>query len=169
MLAGILFVPGGEIAAIDPGEARLIGVVGRPPHFAGHADAARPERRDVRGEQEGLAEGDDLRLVALLGALIVEAGEIRREEIAGDDLDAGLLEGGDLRREVVAESRELTGIDDREARLLDRGDEGVVPGIVVLRRVEERADDLVGVLVLPQADEDRREPARGPRRSGRSR
>src|SRR6516164_202926 len=67
----------------------------------------RAARGDVRRKQKGFAERDDFRLIAHLGALIVEAGEVGREQVAGDDLDAGLLECGDLRREVVAESGEL--------------------------------------------------------------
>jgi hypothetical protein len=103
----------------------------------------RRARGDVRWKQKGFAERDDFRLIAHLGALIVEAGEVGREQVAGDDLDAGLLERGDLRREVVAESGELPRIDDREAGILDRRNERVVPRRVVLRGIEQRADNLL--------------------------
>src|SRR5277367_2918583 len=115
MLAGVFLVSLREVLAGNAGKARLVGMVRRPPHFAGDADAARPERSHVGREQERLAERDDLRLIAHLGALIVETGEVRREQIAGDDLYAGFLEGRHLRREVVAERRELSRIDDGEA------------------------------------------------------
>jgi hypothetical protein len=87
--------------------------------------------------------------------LIVKAGKVGREQVAGDDLDVGFLESGDLRREVVAERRELSRIDDGETGVLERGNEGIMPRVVVLGGVEQRAHDFVGLLLLPEADKGR--------------
>ena len=60
----------------------------RPPDFRGEAIATLAERIDHRGEQQRLADGDDLRLEALLRRLRPEGGEVRRDHVAGDDLGA---------------------------------------------------------------------------------
>ena len=109
-----------------------------------------PRARDVGREQEGFAERDDFRLVAHLCALIVEAREVRCEKITADDLHAGLLEGRNLRCEIVAESGKLARIHNGETGGLDRRDKRVVPVVIVLRGVEERAHYLVGILLLPE-------------------
>ena len=133
-------------------------MVRRPPDFGGQAVAARAQRLDRRGKQQRLADGDDLRLEALLRRLRPERGEVRRDHHAGDDLDARRLEGRDLRGEVVVHLLIAAGIDQlvagrgerrRQAALL------VAPGVAVGVVREQAADHLVARRAVPQRGERR--------------
>src|SRR4051812_28424089 len=95
-------------------------MVRRPPDLAAEAIAARAERFDDGGEEQRLADGDDLRLETLLRTLRPEGREVGRDHVAGDDLRAGLLEGGDLRGEIIGERLVAARIDELEAGLLQR-------------------------------------------------
>src|SRR5260370_36049843 len=98
MPLGRRLIIGGELLGRNAGDARFEGMSGRPPELARHAEAAIAERANVGRKQKGFAEGDDLRLEALLRALRGEQSIVRREEVAGDDLDIAFLERCDLRR-----------------------------------------------------------------------
>ena len=107
------------------------------------AVAAVAERLDHRREQQRLADGDDLRLEALLRGLAPEGGEIRRDHVAGDDLAAGCLEGADLSGEIVVQRLIAARIDQLVAGRGERRRQaalGVAPGVAVGVVREEPAD-----------------------------
>ena len=83
------------------GQARLEGMVVRPPHLGRGAGAAVAQRLDRGGEQQRLGRRHDLGPIALLGALRPENRELRRVENAAGDVGVDVLQLGDLRGEVV--------------------------------------------------------------------
>src|SRR6266545_8348590 len=91
----------------------------RPPDLDGQADRAIPERLHRGRKLAGLADVDDLRLVALLRGAVPEGRELRRREHALDDVDLLRLEGGDLRVVVARRHVEAARIDDAVASLLE--------------------------------------------------
>ena len=128
----------------------------RPPDFAGEPVAAFAQRVDDGGEQQRLADGDDLRLEALLRRLRPEGREVGRDHVAGDDLRAGRLERRNLRGEIVVHELIAAGIDELEPALGKRRrepDVGIAPGIAVGVVGEQPADHLVGRQFVPQRQE----------------
>src|SRR3954470_2741514 len=95
-------------------------MVWRPPDLGREAVAACAERVDDGGEQQRLADGDDLRPEALLRRLRPEGREVGRDHVAGDDLGARGLERGNLRSEVVVDRLIATRIDQPIARCGER-------------------------------------------------
>src|SRR5665811_2634221 len=90
---GRLGVAVGELLGALVGKAGLERVMRRPPDFAGEPVAAFAQRVDDGGEQQRLADSDDLRLEALLRRLRPEGREVGWDHIcllytsdAADDL-----------------------------------------------------------------------------------
>src|SRR5262245_6522513 len=143
----------GKLSTTLPREARFERVVWRPPDLAGQPIAARAKRLDDRGEKQGFADGDNLRLESLLRGLRPECREIRWDHVAGDDLGPRRLESGNLRREVVIHELIAAGIVQLVAGLRERRRQAelrIAPGISVRVVREESADDLVGRQIVPQ-------------------
>src|SRR4029453_18671175 len=110
----------GELAGALAGKAGLERMARRPPDLGGEPVAARAERIDHRGEQQSLADGDDLRAETLLRRLRPEGGEVGRDHVAGYDLGIHRLEGRNLRSEVVVHELVAAGGGELVAGLRER-------------------------------------------------
>ena len=130
----------------------------RPPHFCGEAFAQFSQRLDRAGEEQRLAQGHDLGPQALLPRLGEEGPGVGRNDDAGDDVDALLLEGADLRGKVVVHVLEATRVDEPEPFLRERSREAaplVAPGVAVAVVGEEASHGLLRLHGLPSGDEVR--------------
>ena len=119
-----------------------------PPDLRGQTVAQVAQCFDRAGEQQRLAQRDDLRLEALLARLGQKGLGIGRDDDAGDDLDAILLEGSDLGTEVLRAILKTAGVDEREAhgsQRLRKAQFLVAPSVAVAVVGEQAADFLVRV------------------------
>ena len=114
------------------------------------------QRLDRTGEEQRLAHRRRLGPEALLRGLGPEGGEVRRQDDAGDDLDALVLELGDMGRKIVRQVLITARVDQGVAGAGERLGEaelGVAPGVAVAVVGEEAADHLVGLQLAPEVEE----------------
>ena len=83
----------------------------------------------------------------------IEAGKVRGEQVAADNLTPAFLKAVTLCVKSRWPRRELARVNDgRKPAFLIAGMKALCQ-VVILRGVEQGPDNLVGILIFPQADE----------------
>ena len=145
LLAGGRLVLVGDLLAGLPGQRGLPRHVRRPPRVGGDVVDQAAERLDVRREQQHLGHRGQLRLEALLGGLLPEHVEVRRQRDVGVEVAVGPLEQADHRGVVGEPVGVGRRVDQRVAGRLGEERPGGAEGVAVRVVRERAADDLVGV------------------------
>ncbi|MPM79120.1 hypothetical protein SDC9_126151 [bioreactor metagenome] len=124
----------------------------RPPHLGGQPQAQVTQRLDGTGEQQGLAQRDDLGLEALLTRLSEKSLGVRRNHHARDNLHTSPFKGRYLRGKVLRSALKTPRIGERKTHVGQRLGETqllVAPGIAIAVVGEQTAHLLVGLHALP--------------------
>src|SRR4029077_3234695 len=103
LLSGRLRIGRRKLSGRLTSERRPIGKRRRPPHLRRKVIGGLPDGLNRRGEQQGLGDCTDFWSQSLLPRLRPEGREVRRNHIAGDNLNTRFLKGADLSREIVGQ------------------------------------------------------------------
>ena len=152
LLAGRLLETVSQLLGGLAGQRRRVGVIRRPPAVGGDVDDEVAQGCRVGWEEQNLGNCRELRLEALLGGLLPEGVEVRRERHVRVQLGVLVLESVDHRAVVGGAVRICAAVDRCVSGSLDQryevGPKGSAVGVVRIHL----GDDLVGAHLRPHRE-----------------